>query len=358
MARNAAQDYTLRPLDIQGNHTRGRNRVMSLHAPPRTGNRRYVRDNEQLGSGRYSKVVTAIDVVSANKVAVKIMDKTRTTTSDFLREVRVLQKLAQLRPSPFGRFVILLDYYSTQEENCIISERYACSLSSVLADRQLAPLLTFQCAEIALQAIQAVDYLHMNGIIHTDINPRNIVLVDATRGSQIIYTASGVFKEKIILKCTEIRIIDFGSVGENVTVNVGIVGSPGYRSPEIILGDPLTAINPGWEWTCVVDHFALGCVIAELALSRPLLPNTDQSVVEDLQAMEDAIGAFPEDMREKINEERSNTCLLGPEDYRNEDTKAIKILMKNHILCTTVTQLTQLDPDDRPTLQERTELLT
>eukprot|EP00053_Salpingoeca_punica_P014614 m.133093 g.133093 ORF g.133093 m.133093 type:complete len:386 (+) comp16503_c0_seq2:650-1807(+) len=102
------------------------------------------------------------------------------------------------------------------------------------------------------QLCRAMSYLHYVGICHRDIKPQN-VLVDPGTG---------------ILK-----VCDFGSAKKLVPdePNVSYICSRYYRAPELIFG----ATN----YTCAIDIWSVGCVIAEMLLGRPLFvgeTNLDQ----------------------------------------------------------------------------------
>jgi glycogen synthase kinase 3 beta len=93
------------------------------------------------------------------------------------------------------------------------------------------------------QLCRGVSYLHSIGICHRDIKPQN-VLVDPSTGV--------------------LKICDFGSAKRLMPdePNVSYICSRYYRAPELILG----ATN----YSCAIDTWSVGCVIAEMLLGRPL----------------------------------------------------------------------------------------
>ncbi|KAI8375467.1 kinase-like domain-containing protein [Blakeslea trispora] len=109
--------------------------------------------------------------------------------------------------------------------------------------RQPVPMLYVKL--YTYQLMRALAYIHSIGICHRDIKPQNL-LIDSNRG---------------ILK-----LCDFGSAkalneGEP---NVSYICSRYYRAPELIFG----ATN----YTCSIDIWSAGCVMAELMLCQPLFP--------------------------------------------------------------------------------------
>lgn len=102
----------------------------------------------------------------------------------------------------------------------------------------LVKLYTYQIA-------RGLTYLHELGVCHRDIKPQNI-LVDA--------------------RSHTVKICDFGSAKKLVQgeANVAYICSRYYRAPELIFG--------ATDYSCVIDVWSLGCVMAELVLGQPMFP--------------------------------------------------------------------------------------
>ncbi|XP_075611372.1 homeodomain-interacting protein kinase 3 isoform X2 [Balearica regulorum gibbericeps] len=92
----------------------------------------------------------------------------------------------------------------------------------------------------------ALKKLKSLGLIHADLKPENIMLVDPVRQPY------------------RVKVIDFGSASHvSKTICSTYLQSRYYRAPEIILGLPFCE---------AIDMWSLGCVIAELFLGWPLYP--------------------------------------------------------------------------------------
>jgi serine/threonine protein kinase len=112
--------------------------------------------------------------------------------------------------------------------------------------------------KITHQTAQGLAAAHGKGVIHRDVKPANLMLND--RGL--------------------IKIADFGIALANKDVDTKLtsagelVGTPGYLSPEILLGNPVDERS---------DLYALGVVLFEMLIGRT--PFSDVSVYKLLQAV-------------------------------------------------------------------------
>ncbi|KAJ6501436.1 kinase-like domain-containing protein [Mycena vitilis] len=257
---------------------------------------RYRRIGGILGRGRYGDVVPALDLCFSDRVAVKMMRRTgepHVTKESYEREVRTLKKLLRLPPSSIARFCELRDHYFTDRYYCIVFEKYGDNLQNVLTDPRLSSLPVYQVKEISRQLLQAVQYLHDYGVVHANIAPANIMLVSSDTVSQRFYGLDSVFRERNVLKSTEIRIIDFGGVSEDAGLS-GRAGTSGLRAPEMVIG---------WQWTKTVDHFALGCVIAAMLTCAPLLQCFAGGKLEEIAVLDQVLGPFTDDMVSRIRDD-------------------------------------------------------
>ena len=109
--------------------------------------------------------------------------------------------------------------------------------------KQSVPILLVKL--YAYQMFRALAYVHSLGICHRDIKPQNLLVDPATH----------------ILK-----LCDFGSAKKLIKgePNVSYICSRYYRAPELIFGCT--------DYTCIIDVWSVGCVVAELLLGQPLFP--------------------------------------------------------------------------------------
>jgi serine/threonine protein kinase len=95
------------------------------------------------------------------------------------------------------------------------------------------------------QLFRSLAYIHSLGICHRDIKPQNLLLDPET---------------------AVLKLCDFGSAKQLVKgeLNVSYICSRYYRAPELIFG--------ATDYTCNIDIWSAGCVLAELLLGQPIFP--------------------------------------------------------------------------------------
>ena len=128
-----------------------------------------------------------------------------------------------------------LRFIDTPKGPAIVMEYVdGCTLTEFLKRKPSYPVRM----RILNEILDAVEYLHMKGILHNDLKPDN-VLIDSVGG--------------------HIKIIDFGlaeNASEHLTRRLG--GTPGYSAPEVMKGDtriPSTAAS---------DVYSLGRIISDM----------------------------------------------------------------------------------------------
>jgi serine/threonine protein kinase len=103
--------------------------------------------------------------------------------------------------------------------------------------------LTFdQIADIISQVAEAIDFAHAKGIVHRDVKPANIILLDGHRA-----------------KITDFGIAKIASGAANLTTTGQFLGTPNYMAPEQIKGAPVDGRT---------DIFALGICLYECLTRR------------------------------------------------------------------------------------------
>src|SRR5689334_1717350 len=101
-----------------------------------------------------------------------------------------------------------------------------------------------EAVRICREAALALDFAHRHGVIHRDIKPDNILLIDG----QAMVADFGIARA-------------VGSGGESLTQTGMSIGTPGYMSPEQASGESKVDAR--------TDVYALACVLYEMLAGEP-----------------------------------------------------------------------------------------
>lgn len=206
-----------------------------VQATPRNGSA--LRDyaiGECIGKGAFAKVFKAIDVNTAQIVAIKEIPLSEISSVEtVMREIELLKDLSHPNIVQYLGYVKTNDVFHIVLEYCENG-----SLAAILSKFGNFPenLLSIYISQV----LQGLVYLHAQGTIHRDI-----------KGANILTTKDGVAK-----------LADFGVATDTKSSEEGVavVGTPHFMAPEIIqLQEPTTAC----------DVWSLGCTIIELSSGKP-----------------------------------------------------------------------------------------
>ncbi len=197
----------------------------------------------ELGKGAMGIVYLAKDPLIGRLVALKTIratrgddDETKEFQQRFVREAQAagilnhpsivtVHDIGQDEPS--GTSFIAMEYVEGQ------------NLKEILA--QGRPLSFDEIGDIVAQVADALDFAHSKGIVHRDVKPANIILVEGHRA-----------------KITDFGIAKIAS-GGNLTTTGQFLGTPNYMAPEQIRGAPVDGRT---------DIFSLGICLYEFLTRR------------------------------------------------------------------------------------------
>lgn len=216
-----------------------------------------------LGSGGMGEVYLAEDTNLGRNVAIKFLsEELESDAHARIRFVREAHAAAQLdHPNicaihevceEAGRSFIVLQYVE----------------GGTLAGRMRnKPLGLIECLEIAAQVADALAEAHSHGIIHRDINPKNIMLTARHQAKVLDFGLAKVIRDR--------SLIESEAVTESVlTEPEAMVGTVPYMSPEQVRGESLDARS---------DIFSFGAMLYEMVTNHQ--PFTAESAAMTILAI-------------------------------------------------------------------------
>lgn len=235
-----------------------------------------------LGAGGMGEVYCAQHSRIGRRAAVKIL--THASNSDgslnrFFNEAKIQSSLRH------PNIATLYDFTEVYGQPCIIME-YIDGETLAERVRPSGPLPLSESLYIFQAIVQAIAYVHSNGVVHRDIKSNNIK----------------------ISSCGEVKLLDFGiaksEASEQLTATGSVIGTLEYLSPEQIMGGVADARSDIW---------ALGVLLYEMVTGR--VPFQAMTIGELCKKIEKVDYAPP--------------TVLNPEVPREVVTVIAKCLRKN-----------------------------
>ncbi|KAK1330195.1 hypothetical protein QTO34_010381 [Cnephaeus nilssonii] len=206
---------------------------------------------EVLGKGTFGEVAKGWRRSTGEMVAIKILKNDAYRNRIIKNELKLLRCMRGLDPDE-AHVIRFLEFFHDALKFYLVFELLEQNLFEFQKENNFAPLPARHIRTVTLQVLRALARLKELAIIHADLKPENIMLVDQTR-------------------CPfRVKVIDFGSASifsEVRYVKEPYIQSRFYRAPEILLGLPFCE---------KVDVWSLGCVMAELHLGWPLYPGNNE----------------------------------------------------------------------------------
>ncbi|KAK2715513.1 hypothetical protein QYM36_010199 [Artemia franciscana] len=204
---------------------------------------------EFLGRGTFGQVVKCWKKGTNEIVAIKILKNHPSYARQGQIEVNILSRLSQENADEYN-FIRAFECFQHRNHTCLVFEMLEQNLYDFLKQNKFQPLPLKYIRPIMQQVLTALLKLKQLGLIHADLKPENIMLVDPVRQPY------------------RVKVIDFGSASHvSKAVCNTYLQSRYYRAPEIILGLPFCE---------AIDMWSLGCVVAELFLGWPLYPGSSE----------------------------------------------------------------------------------
>ncbi|KAL3591323.1 hypothetical protein D5086_009963 [Populus alba] len=240
---------------------------------------------DKIGSGTYSNVYKARDLLTGKVVALKKVrfDNLEPESVKFMaREILILRRL---------------NHPNVVKLEGLVTSRMSCSLYLVfeymehdLAGLAASPAVKFTEAQVKCymhQLLSGLEHCHKRGVLHRDI-----------KGSNLLIDNEGI-----------LRIADFGLASffdpNHKHPMTSRVVTLWYRPPELLLG--------ATDYGVSIDLWSAGCILAELLAGKPIMPGRTE--VEQLHKIYKLCGS-PSDEYWKKSRLPNATLFKPREPYK------------------------------------------
>ncbi|WP_406832399.1 serine/threonine-protein kinase [Pedococcus sp. KACC 23699] len=240
----------------------------SVTEGPRVGPYRLI---QQIGEGGMGVVHLALDP-HGRAVALKLLrphiahDKDARTR--LAREVDVLGRIRD------ARVAAVIDADLDGERPYLVT-RYVPGPALDDVVKEHGPIVGTPLLSLGRGLAEALDAIHAADVIHRDLKPGNVLMLD---GDPVL--------------------IDFGiaHVADDVRITLTglVMGTPGYLSPEVVEGAPVTEATDWWGWAATLAFAASGAppfgrgpmdvVLNRVSRGEPDLTGVDPRLAPLLQA--------------------------------------------------------------------------
>ncbi|AEY95466.1 FACL053Cp [Eremothecium gossypii FDAG1] len=308
----------------------------------------------ELGSGQHGKVKLALDLVTKQHVAIKIVDRhgkkksswklkktpVREESEKIRREIAIMKKCDH---EHVVKLIEVLDDMKSRKiylvlEYCSKGEVKWCPGDQLEAAARGPPLLTFQrTREILRGVVLGLEYLHYQGIIHRDIKPANLLLSEhdivkiSDFGVSLASSNSGTPSSRSSSSSSVKGVL--GAEGPDDLELAKTAGTPAFFAPEICLGsDAYEKLNidrqsnpcSGSLISYMIDIWALGVTLYCLLFGKlPFIAEYEMELFEKI--VNDPL-EFP---RLEFMQSNGVSMISCKEEYLSAQDLLNKLLEKN-----------------------------
>jgi|EP00670_Eutreptiella_braarudii_P010424 protein kinase len=199
--------------------------------------------SKQIGDGTYGSVVKAQHLQTGEVVAIKKMKQKFYSWEECLQ----LREIMSLRKLNHSNIIKLREVIRENNELFFVFEFMEANVYQLMKDRdRLFP--ESKIRNLMFQCLQGLAAMHKAGFFHRDMKPENLL----TKGDVL-------------------KIADFGLAREirSRPPFTEYVSTRWYRAPEVLL--------QARNYNSPIDIWAVGAIIAELYLLRPIFPGASES---------------------------------------------------------------------------------
>eukprot|EP00035_Acanthoeca_spectabilis_P021030 m.435930 g.435930 ORF g.435930 m.435930 type:complete len:555 (-) comp17913_c0_seq1:127-1791(-) len=213
-----------------------------------------------IGKGGTSNVVRVTHKITKQEYALKIINMHRLTPdkrTQLLREVEIMRSLDH------PNIIRIHEVFKTEFTLFIVME--FCTGGELFDDLERCPNMQMPENEVrdhTASILQALSYLHLNGIVHRDLKLENFIFTSKNRDTRAL------------------KMIDFGYSRTYLegTYMTSVVGTAFYIAPEVL------SLKYGKE----ADLWSLGCMVYMMVTGEiPIPGRTDDEVIANVKKTTD-----------------------------------------------------------------------
>uniref|UniRef100_A0A8C4HUW3 Protein kinase domain-containing protein n=1 Tax=Dicentrarchus labrax TaxID=13489 RepID=A0A8C4HUW3_DICLA len=274
-----------------------------------------------LGEGGFGFVTKCHNLVTDEMEAIKVNKNLPSVFHQARAEIAILKRLQCLDPDTCN-IVKWNGYFFDRDHICLNFELLDQSLYSYMVGRDFRGLSMAELRPILFQLATTLSHLRSMDIVHADLKPDNVMLVDSKK------------------QPLKVKLIDFGLARPVSAVEPGVcVQTTWYRAPEVMLHLPFDE---------AIDMWSLGLVAAELATGSPLYPgDTDYDVLRFIletqgQPADDVLdrGMGTEYYFREQRHGQQRWTFKSPEQFADHQTE-------QRLLVDLIKRMLELDPEQR-----------
>lgn len=210
-----------------------------------------------VGYGAYGVVCSALDDRTFQEVAIKRVSRIFEDLVDgrrIWREIVILRLLKEKGCRNILNLIRVLppkDHITDFRELYMVTDLYDVDLFSII--RQGKGMSLDVLRRVSVRVLRCLADMHSMGIVHRDIKPSNILLRDDSNLENAIVCDFGLARAGLHNLKEPLDLTDY-------------VVTRWYRPPELLLMCP---------YSFPIDMWAVGCVMAEYVMQRPLFAGRD-----------------------------------------------------------------------------------
>ncbi len=214
---------------------------------------------KKLGEGGMGAVYLGEHVKMGRKSAIKVMNPSMAQDPDAIS--RFNREAANASRISHANVCQIYDFGETPEGIIYLAMEFIEGKSLTDVIEGAGALSAPRAASILKQAADGLQAAHDLGIVHRDIKPDNIMVIQAKDGSDIV------------------KMVDFGiakavagdETGQKVTKTGLVVGTPEYMSPEQLSGDKLDGRSDIYSLALVLYRMLTGVLPFQAESSQEIM---------------------------------------------------------------------------------------